>query len=317
MCDMRSSGRSLGRLLFIVAVAMIGAGISLQPLLLPGSAATRSPQAPAGETVKLASVRGSALDLEVSGDLASLEPGSTRYVTREQLLAMPQSAFTVTQDANFSDPTEIKGVTLSELARQLASAPDSDLIVAICVDQYHAHYTRTYVTTHHPVLVLKINGKEPAEWPKDAEGHGADMGPFLISHPDFNSASKVPAQPEDPQIPWGVVKIEFLDEKVVFGAIAPRGPHASDPEVQQGYAIAKQNCFRCHNLGAEGGGKAGRTWLVLSAWANSAPDAFLAYVHDPKSRNTDSQMPANPQFDALTLKAITDYFQTFSLEEKK
>jgi mono/diheme cytochrome c family protein len=315
MCGMRSSGR----LLFVVAVAMIGAAVCLRPLHLAGNAVTLtgSPRPAAGEGLKLASIRGSALDLEVSGDLASLEPGSTRYVTREQLLAMPQSAFTVTEDGNFSGPTEIRGVTLSELARQLASAPDSDLAVAICVDQYHAHYTRTYITMHHPVLVLKINGKDPADWPKNAEAQGADMGPYLISQPDLASYSKSLSQSDKSQLPWGVVKIEFRDEKVVFGAIAPRGPHASDPAVQQGYAIAKHNCFRCHNLGAEGGEKAGRGWPILSAWANSAPDAFVAYVHDPKSRNANSQMPANPQFDAVTLKAITDYFQTFTPEEKK
>jgi mono/diheme cytochrome c family protein len=315
MCGMRSSGR----LLFLVAVTLIGAGVCLRPLHLAGSAVaeTSSPRPAGGAGLKLASVRGSALDLEVSGDLASLEPGSTRYVTREQLLAMPQSAFTVTEDGNFSGPTEIKGVTLSELARQLASAPDSDLAVAICVDQYNAHYTRTYITAHHPVLVLKINGKDPADWPKNAEAQGADMGPYLISQPDLASYSKSPSQSDKWQLPWGVVKIEFRDEKVVFGAIAPRGPHASDPAVQQGYAIAKQNCFRCHNLGAEGGEKAGRGWPILSAWANSAPDAFVAYVHDPKSRNANSQMPANPQFDADTLKAISSYFQTFTPEEKK
>jgi mono/diheme cytochrome c family protein len=312
MCDMPSSGR----LLCAFALLTIVAGLGLRPSHL-GAQVPGIPQSEDSHRLKLATERGSPLDLEVTGDLAAMEPGSTRYVTREQLLAMPQSIFTVTGDANFAGPTQIAGVTLSELARQLASAPDSDLIVAICVDQYHAYYTRAYVTAHHPVLVLRINGKDPAEWPKDAEGHGADMGPFLITHPDFKSASRILAQPEDPQIPWGVAKIAFRDEKVVFGAIAPRGPHAPDPAVQQGYAIAKQNCFRCHNLGAEGGGKAGRTWLILSAWANSAPDAFAAYVKDPKSKNPSSQMPANPQYDEPTLNSITSYFQTFIPEDQK
>jgi mono/diheme cytochrome c family protein len=313
MCGMRSRGR----LPFVFALLIV-AGLGLRSSRL-GAQGPGISQGDDSHRLKLGTVRASPLDLEVSGDLAAMEPGSTRFVTREQLLAMPQSIFTVTGDANFSGPAEIAGVTLSELARQLASAPDSDLIVAICVDRYQAHYTRAYVTAHHPVLVLKINGKDPAEWPKNIEAHGADMGPFLISHPDFSSASKdsVQLDAQEPQIPWGVVRIEFRDEKVVFGAIAPRGPHASDPAVQQGYAIAKQNCFRCHNLGAEGGGKAGRTWLVLSAWANSAPDAFAAYVKDPQSKNPASQMPANPQYDKPTLKAITNYFQTFIPEDKK
>jgi len=307
MCGMVSPRRFL----FGVVLLIIVAGLGLRPRRLGAHQIPATPQAAEARALRLAKERGSPLDLEVSGDLASLEPGATRFVTREQLLAMPQSVFTVTGDSNFTAATQIAGVTLAELARQLASAPDSDLIVAICADRYHAHYTPAYVTSHHPALVLKIDGKDPAEWPKNAEGLGPGMGPFLITHPNFTSKSKILAQPKEPQRPWGVVEIEFRDEKVVFGAIAPRGPRASEPAVQQGYAIAQQNCFRCHNMGTEGGGKAGRTWLILSAWANSAPDAFAAYVRDPKSKNPSSQMPANPEYDDVTLKAITSYFQTF------
>jgi mono/diheme cytochrome c family protein len=294
---------------------MIAAGLDLRPLRFGAGAVAGTVRA--AESLNLATQRASPLDLEVSGDLATMEPGSTRYVTREQLLAMPQSVFTVIGDSNFTGPTQISGVTLSELARQLASAPDSDLIVAVCTDQYHANYPRSYVTAHHPVLVLKINGKDPAEWPKDAEGHGSDMGPYLISHPNFTSGGKNLAHPDEPQIPWGVVKIVFRDEKVVFGAIAPRGPLASDVTVQQGYGIARQNCFRCHNIGAEGGQKAGRPWLVLSAWATSSPDAFAAYVRNPKSKNPNSQMPGNPSYDDATMKALTAYFQTLIDQEKQ
>src|SRR6266851_5025256 len=46
-------------------------------------------------------------DLEVSGVLAGLPPESTRYITRDELLALPQVSFTVTHDTNFTGRNKI------------------------------------------------------------------------------------------------------------------------------------------------------------------------------------------------------------------
>ena len=260
----------------------------------------------------LHSARLSPLDLEIGGEIARLLPGTTRYLTREDLLALPQSTYTVTGDANFRSPTQVSGVSLEELAKDLGAAPQSDMVVAICDDQYRANYPRAYVREHHPLLVLNVNGKPPSGWPKDAEGHGLSMGPFLISHPTFIPSFKVFSHQDEPQIPWGVVRLEFRNEQHVFGAIAPQGPHASAELVQAGYRIAQQNCFRCHNMGQEGGTKAGHPWIVLSAWASSSPEYFAAYVRNPQSKNAQAQMPGNPGYDNQTIEALIAYFRTFS-----
>ena len=116
-------------------------------------------------------------DLEVSGALAGLPPESTRYITREELLAMPQVSFTVTDDTNFTGPTKIRGVKLEDLARALGASPASDMVVAICDDGYRANYPRAYLAAHHPVLVLEVNGQPPAGWPKDSQEHNSIWGP--------------------------------------------------------------------------------------------------------------------------------------------
>jgi mono/diheme cytochrome c family protein len=256
--------------------------------------------------------RASPSDLELSGDLAGLAPGTTRYLTRDDLLALPQVSYTVTDDANFTGPTQMSGVLLEELNRKLAAAPTSDMLVAICSDQYHANYPHAYVDEHHPLLVLKINGQSPAGWPKDPETHGYDMGPYLISHSKFKPAFKIFSQPDEAQIPWGVVRLEFRNENTVLGPIAPHGPQAADELVRAGYRIAQQNCFRCHNMGQEGGMKAGHPWLVLSGWAADSPKYFADYVRNPQSRNPRAQMPGNPGYDDATIGALIAYFNTFS-----
>ena len=290
-------GASIG----LAAAIAVSAGSSL------GASARNAPPASAGI---LRMSRSSPSDLEVGGEIAGLPAGSVRYITREDLLALPQVSYTVTGGPNFKGlgPVRVSGVSLEQLAERLA-VPSATLVVAICDDKYRANYPEDYRAAHKPLLVLEIDGKGPSGWPKD---EGSDMGPFLISQPNFSPRFKVLSHVEEMQIPWGVVRVDFRDPQQVFGAIAPRGPHANDPAVRDGYRIVKENCFRCHNEGDEGGHKAGVTWTVISAIAAGSPDFFAAYVRDPKSKSPRAQMPANPQYDDPTLRALAAYFRTFA-----
>src|SRR5437868_10974316 len=90
--------------------------------------------------------RSSALDLEVAGDLAGVPRGSVRYLARKDLLALPQLAYTVSDDANLTAPTKISGVSLEELRSRLAASPASDMVVPVCVDRYRSSYPRRYLS---------------------------------------------------------------------------------------------------------------------------------------------------------------------------
>jgi mono/diheme cytochrome c family protein len=285
-------------------------------ITISSSILSATSQAQTGEALPLYSARTSPLDLEVTGDLTGLPRDSLRYVQREDLLKLPQVKYAGATDANLTVPVEVSGVLLEELARRLIANAKSSLMIAISSDRYHAYYPYSYVTAHHPILVLTINGKSPDTWPKNAEGLGHSMGPYLIYQNRFASSFKILSQPEAPQIPWGVVRMDFRNESEVLQAIAPRGPRASDDSAQAGYRIAQQNCFRCHNVGPEGGTKAGRPWLVLAAWATAAPEYFSAYVRDPKAKNARAEMPGNPSYDDATINALISYFRTFLMQEK-
>ena len=260
--------------------------------------------------------RQGASDLELSGELLGLPPESTRFITRDELLAMPQVNLTITGDPNFSGPTKIRGVKLEDLVRRLATSSGSAMVVAICDDGYRANYTLDYLVAHHPVLVLQVNGEPPSGWPKAAEDHISEMGPYMITNAKFTPSFKILAHADEAQIPWGVVRVEIREEKAVFGVIAPNGPNAGDREVQDGFRIASQNCFRCHDSGGEGGQKAGRSWEMLAAFAAASPKDFTTYIRAPLLQNPQTQMPANPQYDDAALAAITAYFRAFSKPAK-
>jgi hypothetical protein len=279
-------------------------------LLLPGIFPPTSQAANAGEKSLLLPSRTSPEDLEIGGELSGLPAGSVRYVRYEDLLRLPQETYTISDDSNFKGRTEISGVPLTSLAKLFGKAEHSDLIVAICYDKYRSNYPSDYLADHHPILVLKINGKTRNQWPPSE--YGGSLGPYLISHPTFKPSFTVLSHQDEAQIPFGVTRLEFRTQSVVFGTIRPHGRWAKDSPVWQGYRIASQDCFRCHGLYNEGGERASRSWLILAAWAATDPTGFKQYIHNPKSIQESAKMPAHGDYDEATLKALTAYYTTFA-----
>jgi hypothetical protein len=255
---------------------------------------------------KLQASRKSSSDLELAGNIRGIPGDETRFLSREDLLAISQQMTIAPDDGNFHVSTTVRGVRLEDLARALG-APAGDMVIAICKDKYRGHYRQSYLAAHHPVLVLELDGKALSDLPEDREG--GDPGPYLIAHASFPRTAKDPVGIDEPQIPWGVVRLDFRDEETVLDSIKPR---IANLQQAIGYGIAEQNCFRCHNNGAEGGLKSGVTWTVLAALAANSPQFFTEYVRDPKSKNPKTQMAANPGYDDATMSALIAYFKGFA-----
>jgi mono/diheme cytochrome c family protein len=281
-------------------------------LLLVASGALALPPA-AGPKI-LHGERSSAGDLEVGGELKGLAAGATRYIRYADLLRLPQESYTVSDDSNLKGKVEISGVSLEGLARVLGGGSGGGMgdmmMVAICGDRYRANYPREYLAAHHPLLVLRIDGKGPDGWP--ASEYGGGLGPYLISHPFFKPAFKVLSHEDEAQIPFAVTRIELRRESVVYGAIRPAGTWGADSAVGEGYAIARQDCFRCHNMGGEGGTMAGRSWVELGTMAEKDGRRFRETIRNPAAVTPGAKMPGHADYDDATLDALTAYFRTFA-----
>lgn len=260
--------------------------------------------------------RSSALDLEVAGDLSGLPAAAVRYVSREDLLRLPQVTYVVSDDSNFAGATEVRGVSLDVLARAISSDGDKAMVVAACDDLCRAHYPRAYIQAHHPLLVLEVNGRSPANWPKSKDGSGTSMGPYLISQPQFTPSFKILSHQDEPQIPWGVLRLEFRNEQTLLSDVAPRGPTAGNSDVQAGYRIAQQNCWRCHGPETEGPQKGKLTWEGIALSATTSPVDFANYVRNPQKVSELAEMPGNPDYDDATMRALIAYFRVFFPQEK-
>ena len=141
------------------------------------------------------------------------------------------------------------------------------------------------------------------------------MAPYLISHPEFKPSFKVLSHEDEPQIPYGVVRVEFRKEAEVLGAIRPPGKWKTDSLVGMGYVIARQDCFRCHNMGSEGGTMAERSWPQLAEMAEKDSGRFQRIIRDPSAVKPGAKMPGQPGYDNATLDALTAYFKTFARAE--
>lgn len=271
----------------------------------PGTAKQRLP---------LAAQRNSPQDLEISGDVPGIPQGEKRFVHYADLIALAQVTFTVRDDANFSSPLKLSGVPLDAVLAALG-ANGKQLIAASADDGYEAHYTAEYRAAHHPFLVLHIDGKEPSQWPKGPDGE--KYGPYLISHASFTPTFHVLAQKEEAQIPYGVTGLRFFDENAALKSLLPPGgPYAASPAMQ-GYRIVQMNCLRCHRNGDIGGTKSPFGWPQMALIAQGNPAAFGKYVVRPNSTNPEANMPANPEYDAATVAALTAYFRSFAPTETK
>jgi hypothetical protein len=251
--------------------------------------------------------RTSPTDLQLSGDVPGTIDYSGRYVAYSEMLKLPQVTFTVTDDANFPGKAEIQGVYLDEVLRAFGIPNANTLVAANSDDGYEGHYTVEYRAAHHPILVLQVNGKK-LQLAKRSSSDGI-YGPYLISHPSFTPRYRILAHAEEAQIPNGVLELRFLKQDEVLQAIQPRGDFGEGSPQMQGYLIAQQNCFRCHNAGAYGGVKAGISWSVLAKIATTKPEFFKRYIKDPESESEYAEMPGFPEYDDPTLAALAAYFQ--------
>jgi hypothetical protein len=270
-------------------------------LAVSGAAGPNAAQWPTLST-KFHAARTSPFDLALSGDLSGVPPGETRYLTRDDLSGISQPMTISPDDGNFREAAKVRAIPLEDLTRALG-VPPTDMLIADCKDKYQAHYTRQYLARYHPVLITEMNGAPLRESKDD------DYGPYMIAHVNFKMEAKDPVLNDEPQIPWGVVRLQFRDED---SALSPIKPRIANLDKALAYGVAEENCLRCHNAGDVGGLKSGVSWAVLGALAANSPDFFAAYVRDPKSKNPNTQMAASPEYDDKTMAALIAYFRTFT-----
>jgi mono/diheme cytochrome c family protein len=251
------------------------------------------------------------LDLElITLDLKG-NPTNAVYYSYDQLLTLPTVTVKTDRDPNTNAPANYTGVYISDLFEAFGADASLDVIGANCSDGRKQYYDRDYVAKHRPILLLKFDGKPPADWPNSE--HGSGLGPYFVVHESFRPTEKIYGYVEEPRSAPAVASLELTSFIQSLGRFAAQGS-ANDPEVVKGQKIAVGSCISCHKLG-NAGGHIASTWAVLAATAMTSKDAFRKRVVDPRSFNSVSLMPPHPTFDDETFNALEAYFKATMLIE--
>jgi mono/diheme cytochrome c family protein len=205
------------------------------------------------------------------------------------------------RDPNTSAPATYTGVYISDLFEAFGADKSIDVIGANCSDGRKQYYDRDYVAKHRPILLLKFDGKPPADWPNSE--HGGWLGPYCVVHESFAPTETIYGYVEEPRNAPAVTSLELTRFTQSLGHFTPRRS-ANDPEVVEGQKIAVGSCISCHRFGKAGGHRIDVPWDVLAVWAVNFRDKFRKYITDPHSINPTSQMPPHPTFDDATFSAL-------------
>jgi mono/diheme cytochrome c family protein len=216
------------------------------------------------------------------------------------------------RDPNTNTPATYTGVYISDLFEAFGADKSLEVIGANCSDGRKQYYDRDYVAKHRPILLLKFDGRPPADWPNS--DHGSWFGPYCVVHESFSPTETIYGYVEEPRSAPAVTSLELTSFTQSLGRFTPKGSE-NDPEVAKGQKIAVGSCISCHKLGKAGGHRTDASWEVLAVQALNSKDNFRKFVTDPHSINPMSQMPPHPTFDDDTFNALEAYFKAINAEE--
>jgi hypothetical protein len=264
------------------------------------------PSAHAG--VPLFERRASAFDLQVSGDLAGVPPGTVRYVRYSDLRALPATVLRVTGEF-FPGEQDLTVVFLGDLAKELSANPGADCVLASCVDRYASVFPADFIARYRPFLVLAIDGAAPDKWPP--KGMDYNPGPYAITVSEKLAPGVAGWIDLDHKRPWGVSGIEFARFSARF-ADAYTGRWSSlSPRAAAGRDIWINACDSCH-LGPGrifSGNQSRQAFPIIAAIARGDPPLFKRYVRDPKSVISTAKMEPHPNYTEAQLDSIIAFVE--------
>jgi cytochrome c2 len=272
-------------------------------LVLILAAAALAAPAPFARTLDLHTKRSSPFDLAVRGHLAGLAPGEERYITWADLHALPLHSLKLKAEF-FPGEQAVTVVFLDDVWQAMPREPGADTVLATCADGYASVYRHDFISQYRPFLILEINGLGPEKWPP--AGLDFNPAPYVITVSSEVVPGVATLLDANHKKPWGVTTLEFATFAEAFRD-AFSGPWASlSTRAAAGREIWVNSCASCHaGPGAIfGGTKSGQPFAVLQAIAQSKPDFFKLYVHDPKSANPAAKMEAHPHYSDGQLEAL-------------
>ncbi len=259
----------------------------------------------AAPSLTLHPARSGPTDLAVTGKLAGVPAGESRFVRWADLAALPTTKLVL--DGEFvPGKQEVTVVFLADLWSRLPVAPGADAVLATCTDGYASVFVEAFIRERRPFLILAINGQGPEKWPPP--GLKFNPGPYVISVDNSVSPGVESLLDVGHKKPWGVATIEIASFQDRFAAFFTGRWAQPSPAAAAGRAIFIHSCPSCHagpvDTGTFGGTKGGRPFEVLVGHATHNPGYFRSYIRDPKGFASTAKMEPHPHYTDAQLDAL-------------
>ena len=247
--------------------------------------------------------RASPFDLALTGRIAGVASGETRFVRWADLRALPTTNLRLTGEF-VPGEQEVTVVFLSELWKELPRGAGTDTVIATCNDGYASVFKEDFIKQYRPFLILEINGRGPESWPPP--GLKFNPGPYVISI----AASVEPAVAHlldaEHKKPWAVATVEVANFAERFGGIFSGPWKQAAPPVAAGRDIWINSCACCHQGPAQifGGTKSDQPFAVVQAIAGWNSVFFKKFVRDPNAMLPGATMEAHPHYSEAQLDAL-------------
>lgn len=239
--------------------------------------------------------RAAPTDLAITGKLAGVAKGETRYVRWADLRALPTTKLKLNGEF-VKGEQEVTALWLADLWAALPRAAGADTLLATCKDGYASVYRTAFIQTYRPVVVLEIEGRGPEQWPPP--GLKFNPGPYVI----IVATGIVPAVATlldaGHKKPWGTTTLEVATYAERYHAAYHGKWAALSSRAEAGREIWINSCASCHRGPGTtfGGTKSDRPFEVLAAHAGYNAAYFKKYVRDPKSVMPGAEMEAHPHY---------------------
>ena len=237
-------------------------------------------------------------DLRISGLFQSTADGSVRYVSRDALLGLPGNTHLHEAPTDSIPPGDLTVLPIDRLLDALPLATGADGLILICSDRWESFMPVSLVRDIHPYLLLKYDGRTPAQgWPRFSPNEG--MSPY------FSNWSPALGPKDTSGTPFGefdatqIVEIRAVNTSARYAPFYAGALAHLSPTAQKGRALFIRECNMCHQgPGGVGGNTSQRPLALLEQFAVATPDHFKAMVIKPTTFYPQTVMPPHDFFTA-------------------
>lgn len=242
-------------------------------------------------------------DLAVTGRLAGVPAGETRYARWADLRALPTTKLKLTGEF-VPGEQEVTALLLADLWAALPRAAGADTLLATCTDGYASIYRPDFIAAYRPIVVLEINGQGPDKWPPP--GLTFNPGPYVITVVAELAPAVATLLDAGHKRPWGTSALEVANYADRFRDAHSGKWAALSARAEAGREIWIHSCSSCHRGPGStwGGTKADRPFEVIAAHAGYNAAYFKKYVRDPKSAMPGAKMEPHPHYTDAQLEEL-------------